>query len=114
LASWPDGVSPTGFTSNQAPRLVEYRPNAIAYEQRGEFPAAVELRQLFPGIMDNAQARECVRTIAICSPLPKRQRLCRPTHADGQNATGGHPPAALGSASNSSIASGSGASASSG
>jgi hypothetical protein len=32
-----------------------------AYEQRGEFSAAVELRQLCPGIMDNAQARECVR-----------------------------------------------------
>jgi hypothetical protein len=24
----------------------------------------VELRRLFPGITDNAQARECVRTIA--------------------------------------------------
>ena len=24
------------------------------YEQRGEFSAAVELRQLFPGITDNA------------------------------------------------------------
>jgi hypothetical protein len=35
-----------------------------AYEQRGEFYAAVELRQLFPGITDNAQARECVRMIA--------------------------------------------------
>jgi len=33
------------------------------YEQRGEFSAAIELRQLFPGITDNAQARECVRTI---------------------------------------------------
>jgi hypothetical protein len=28
------------------------------YEQRGEFSAAVELRQLFPGIVDNAQARD--------------------------------------------------------
>ena len=34
------------------------------YEQRGEFSAAMELRQLFPGIVDNAQARLCVRTIA--------------------------------------------------
>ena len=41
------------------------------YEQRGEFSAAVELRQLFPGIVDNAQARLCVRTIAGW-PLPKR------------------------------------------
>ena len=35
-----------------------------AYQQRGEFAAAVELRQRFPGITDNAQARECARTIA--------------------------------------------------
>jgi hypothetical protein len=44
------------------------------YEQRGEFSAAVELRQLFPGIVDNAQARLCVRTIAGWRPLPKRLR----------------------------------------
>jgi hypothetical protein len=42
------------------------------YEQRAEFSAAVELRQLFPGITDNAQARECVRTIVSWRPLPKR------------------------------------------
>jgi hypothetical protein len=29
------------------------------YQQRGEFSAAVELRRRFPGIADNAQAREC-------------------------------------------------------
>jgi hypothetical protein len=45
-----------------------------AYEQRGELSAAVELRQLFPGITDNRQARECVRTIAGWRPLPKRLR----------------------------------------
>jgi hypothetical protein len=44
------------------------------YEQRGEFSAAVELRQLFPGITDTALARECVRTIASWRPLPAR--LC--------------------------------------
>ena len=42
------------------------------YEQRGEFAAAVELRRLFPGITDNAQARECARTIAGWKPLPLR------------------------------------------
>jgi hypothetical protein len=36
------------------------------YEQRGEFSAAVELRRLFPGITDNAEAR----TIAAWKPLP--------------------------------------------
>jgi hypothetical protein len=48
-----------------------------AYEQRGEFSAAVELRQLFPGIVDNAEARLCVRTIAGWRPLPKRLRPTR-------------------------------------
>ena len=47
------------------------------YEQRGEFSAAVERRQLFPGIVDNAQARLCVRTIAGWWPLPKRLRAIR-------------------------------------
>jgi hypothetical protein len=42
------------------------------YEQRGEFAAAIELRRLFPGITDNAQARECVRSIAGWKPLPLR------------------------------------------
>ena len=49
-----------------------------AYEQRGEFSAAIELRRLFPGITDNARARECARTIASWRPLPKRLRLARP------------------------------------
>ena len=48
-----------------------------AYEQRGEFYAAVELRQLLPGITHNAQARECVRMIASWRPLPKRLRPAR-------------------------------------
>jgi hypothetical protein len=39
------------------------------FEQRGEFAAAVELRRLFPGITDNAQARECARAIAAWKPL---------------------------------------------
>ena len=40
-----------------------------AFEQGGEFSAAVELRRLFPGITDNAEARECARTIAAWKPL---------------------------------------------
>ena len=35
-----------------------------AYEQRGEFSAAVELRRLFPAVTDTVQARACARTIA--------------------------------------------------
>ena len=41
-----------------------------AYEQGGEFSAAIELRRLFPGITDNAKARECARAIAGWTPLP--------------------------------------------
>jgi hypothetical protein len=50
------------------------------FEQRGEFAAAVELRRLFPGITDTAQARECARTIAGWKPLPLRsvKRLPKP------------------------------------
>jgi hypothetical protein len=42
----------------------------FAYEQGGELSAAIELRRLFPGITDNAKARECARTIAGWKPLP--------------------------------------------
>jgi hypothetical protein len=41
------------------------------YQQRGEFAAAVELRQRFPST-DNTQARECARTIAGWNPLRLR------------------------------------------
>jgi hypothetical protein len=44
------------------------------YQQRGEFAAAVELRRLFPGITDNAHARECARTIASWKPMSLPQR----------------------------------------
>jgi hypothetical protein len=41
-----------------------------AFDHGGELAAAVELRRLFPGITDNAEARECARTIAAWKPLP--------------------------------------------
>ena len=34
-----------------------------AFEQGGEFAAAVEFRRLFPGDTDNAEAPGCARTI---------------------------------------------------
>jgi hypothetical protein len=46
-----------------------------AYEQEGELSAAVEVRRLFPGITDNAEALACARTIAGWKPL--RRRLVR-------------------------------------
>jgi hypothetical protein len=48
------------------------------YEQRGEFAAALELRRLFPGITDNAQALVCARSIAGWKPLPLRPRKRMP------------------------------------
>jgi hypothetical protein len=48
------------------------------YEQRGEFAAAVELRRRFPGITDNAQARECARTIAGWKPRRTVKRMPKP------------------------------------
>jgi len=44
------------------------------FDQRGELSAAVELRRLFPGITDMAEARECARTIAGWRPLPVAPR----------------------------------------
>ena len=40
------------------------------FEQCGELSAVVELRRLFPGVINIAWARECVRTIADWQPLP--------------------------------------------
>jgi hypothetical protein len=50
------------------------------FQQSGELSAVVELRRRFPGITDNAQARECVRTIAGWKPirlLPRRPKVRR-------------------------------------
>jgi hypothetical protein len=41
-----------------------------AYETGGELSAAIELRRRFPGITDNATAREQARRIAAWPPLP--------------------------------------------
>jgi hypothetical protein len=48
-----------------------------AFDCGGELSAAIELRRRFPGITDNAQARECARTIAQWKPLPERVRTAR-------------------------------------
>jgi hypothetical protein len=40
------------------------------FAKEGELSAAIELRRRFPGITDNARARECARTIAGWTPLP--------------------------------------------
>jgi hypothetical protein len=52
-----------------------------AFEQRGELAAAVELRRLFPGVTDTAQARECApdycRLDAATVPLRSGKRRDR-------------------------------------
>jgi hypothetical protein len=60
------------------------------YEQHGEFSAAVELRRLFPGIVDTAQARACARTIAGWKPLPAPLRSVTRTRPRRRDTT---PPA---------------------
>ncbi len=41
-----------------------------AFFEQGELSAAIEVRRRFPGITDNARARECARTIAGWNPNP--------------------------------------------
>jgi hypothetical protein len=60
-----------------------------AFEQRGELSAAVELRRLFPGVTDTAQARACAWTIAGWTPPP---RPSVPGDAGTPEETRYHPP----------------------
>ena len=43
-----------------------------AYEEGGELAGAVELRRHFPLIIDNVDARRCVRIIASWEPIPEQ------------------------------------------
>jgi hypothetical protein len=58
--------TPTMFIVSEA----EAAAIRTAFDQEGELSAAIELRRLFPGITDNAKARECVRAITGWQPLP--------------------------------------------
>jgi hypothetical protein len=61
-----------GFTHGGMYVVTEADAAAIreVYERDGELSAAIELRRRFPGIQDNAKAREQARAIASWSPLP--------------------------------------------
>ena len=49
-----------------------------AFDEGGEFAAAVELRRLCPGITDLVQARRCARTVVSWRPVPVTpQPKCR-------------------------------------
>jgi hypothetical protein len=75
-AGLADGQSPPHAPAMFAITEAEAAAIRAVFERRGEFAAAVELRRRFPGITDNAQAGECVRTIAGWKPL-RPARLLR-------------------------------------
>ena len=64
----------------------------VVFEQHGEFAAAVELRRLFPGVLDNAEARECARATASGSPWPFRDVPPGRLLANGHRRCAHHPP----------------------
>jgi hypothetical protein len=73
----PPEVLATDRVSRHLPGMyVVTEADAVAirevYERDGELSAAVELRRRFPGITDNAKAREQARAIAGWQPLPSR------------------------------------------
>jgi hypothetical protein len=57
----------------------------VLFDEQGELSAAIELRRRFPGIAENAKARELAVTIAgwrplpavACQIIPLRPRRCR-------------------------------------
>ena len=54
------------------------------FEEEGELSAAIEVRRLFPGITDNAKARECARTIAGWRPAPVAPMTVARLHPGGK------------------------------
>jgi hypothetical protein len=75
---WQVSLPAAYRAAHASPMFVVSEAEAAAiraiFHERGELPAAVELRRLFPGIKDTEQARECARTIAGWKPLPRRLR----------------------------------------
>jgi hypothetical protein len=69
-------LSPAGRVATLSGMYVVTEADAAAirevYERDGELSAAIELRRRFPGITDNAKAREQARAIAGWQPLPPR------------------------------------------
>ena len=86
MSSLPQAPLAWGTLSAHVPTMFtisESEAEAIrrAFKEDGELSAVIELRRHFPGIMDNENARLCVRTIASWQPLPslppKKPRACR-------------------------------------
>src|SRR4051812_21285860 len=60
----------SGCTENRAYTEADAEAIRTIFHQEGELSAAIELRRRFPGIMDNAKARACARTIAGWTARP--------------------------------------------
>ena len=58
------------------------------FEEEGELSAVIELRRHFPGITDNAKARECARTIAGWKPALAASRPVTPLHPGKRRSAG--------------------------
>ena len=56
------------------------------FNEEGEMSATIELRRRFPGLTDNARARECARTIAGWTPPPP-ERTATVTRLDTRKHT---------------------------
>jgi hypothetical protein len=67
----PGAASATIFTAMFVVSEADAAAIRATYEQEGELSAAIELRRRFPGIIDNAKARECARSIAGWTPHPR-------------------------------------------
>jgi hypothetical protein len=58
------------------------------FEEEGELSAMIELRRHFPGITDNAKARECARTIVGWKPALAVSRPVTPLHPGKRRSAG--------------------------
>jgi hypothetical protein len=67
---WPTSARPMLQQCSSSPKRM--RPSAPSTSSGASSRAAIELRRRFPGITDNALARECAHTIASWKPLPLR------------------------------------------
>jgi hypothetical protein len=68
----PPLTQPATFTGMYVVTEADAAAIREIYERDGELSAAIELRRRFPGIQDNAKAREQARAIACWKPLPPR------------------------------------------
>ncbi len=90
----PDGwrlpVAPLPVHADRMFSVTETEAASIrrVFEEEGELSAMIELRRHFPGITDNAKARECARTIAGWKPALAASRPVTPLHPGKRRSAG--------------------------